>query len=369
MQFSQRILLFPLIFILLGCGAFTGSGASSIRASHEAEAPAFFVAAEWNLQALFDGQENGNEYGEYLESAGWTAEKYRARLVSISQALARIVPEGEQGIPDLIGFVELENAGVLEDLAQGDLSKYGYSWIAFANNPGSSLGVGFLSRYPITESRAHSITSGKETAPRPILEIRVEPGGKPLVFLLCHWKSKLGGDDKTEPLRRASARVIARRLRELKESEEETPVIVMGDLNENHDEFYRRNAISALLPDDPEAAVMAANAGATNDFLVLSGEKPPIASSFPEHIPVLHSPWYGGIEGGSFYYRDDWETIDHFLLSGELFNSSGWDYADCRTVNHAPFTRSDGAPNTYIPRNGMGLSDHLPLLLFLVLVQ
>ena len=346
-------------------------------AADRVSAPAVFVAAEWNLQALFDGQETGNEYAEYREAAGWTAEKYAARITAFSQAILQMAGEeaaSKQTVPDLIGFLEVENTGVLEDIAGGALSKQGYYWTAFTNLPGSSLGIGFISRYPLVDVRAHSITVGKDTAPRPVLELRLEPQEQPLVFLLCHWKSKLGGDNATEAQRRSSARVVQRRLRELKESEPDTPVIVMGDLNENHDEFYRRSGsiLSALLPDDPDAAELAVRASkeaksslGAADFLVLSGEKPPRSFYFPNDVEALYSPWDDELIDGSYYYRDNWETIDHILLSDALFSGSGWEYTGCRVLNQAPFTASNGSPYTYVPRSGRGLSDHLPLLLFL----
>ena len=366
----------PLALVLAGCGALP----SAAGQKGEGREPAVFTAAEWNLQALFDGQEAGNEYAEYREAAGWTAEKYAARITAFSQAvlqMASLPMAGEeapskQKIPDLIGFLEVENTGVLGDLAGGALSKQGYSWIAFANLPGSSLGIGFISRYPLVDVRAHSITVGKHTAPRPVLELRLEPRGKALVFLLCHWKSKLGGDNATEAQRRSSARVVQRRLRELKLTEPDTPVIVMGDLNENHDEFYRRSVFSALLPDDPDAAELAARISkeaksclGAADFLVLSGEKPPRSIYFSDDVEALYSPWDDDLTDGSYYYKDSWETIDHVLLSDALFNGQGWEYAGCRVLNQTPFTASSGTPYTYVPRSGRGLSDHLPLLVHL----
>lgn len=365
----------PAILVFAGCGMFSAD-AGQKGAGGEADT---FIAAEWNVQALFDGQETGNEYREFLEAAGWTAEKYAARITAISQAVPRMVQPAANApvsktavsrttVPDLIGFVEVENAGVLEDLSRGALSQFGYRWNVFTALPGSSLGIGVLSRFPITEARTHSITVGKETAPRPVLEVRVEPRGKPLVFLLCHWKSKLGNDSATEALRRSSARVIQRRLRELRETEAETPVVVMGDLNENHDEFNRNSGtvFCALLPDTPGAAALAKrNAGSSQEFLVLDSEKPPRAMSFSEDVSALYSPWGKEMTGGSYYYRDDWETIDHFLLSAKLFDGSGWNFDSCQVLNHEPFTGSNGAPDSYVPRTGRGLSDHLPLLLYL----
>lgn len=385
MKYIKVFLVFTsclLVFLLSGCGG-TQPGTS----------PAIFIAAEWNVQALFDGSETGNEYAEYREAAGWTREKYNARLTAISQAIQKMIPDEmnrslKKEVPDLMGFIEIEHAGILNDLAGGMLSKHGYNWTAFANLPGSSLGIGFMSRYPLEDIKAHSITVDTNTAPRPILELKMifrsgtartavrdanGPGGrlreKSLIFLLCHWKSKLGGDDATEAMRRFSAKVVQRRLRELKETEPETPVIVMGDFNENHDEFFRRSGsiITALLPDDSDASQLVSQLAShsMNDFLILSREKPPHPNYFPDDVPVLYSPWEKELTRGSYYYRDDWETIDHILLSEGFFSGSGWEFSGCHVSNHAPFTLSGGAPNNYVPRNGRGLSDHLPLVLYL----
>ena len=357
----MKRLSFGLIFwvlVLVGCEAFS----SAVPEKEQ------FSVVVWNVHNLFDGEDNGNEYREFRQAAGWTAEKYQARLTAIS----RLIPQkSESSLPGLIGLVEVENAGVLNDLASGPLSRHGYSWFAFTRLPGSAIGLGILSRFPITDARSHSITIGEASAPRPILEVRVEPRGEPVVFMLCHWKSKLGGADETEALRRSSARVVQRRLGEIKESEPDTPVIVMGDMNVNHDEFYRRSGSIryALLPDNPDAAVLAVSAfdelfGA-QDFLVLSGEKPPLPRYFPQETHVLFSPWIDEKSGGSYFFRGSWETIDHFLLSAALFSGQGWDYAGAYVLKREPYITSEGIPNRYIPRSGRGLSDHLPLLLYL----
>ena len=394
------------IFLLIACCILTGCGAfypGTVQKSTGKE-PVIFIAAEWNIQALFDGQEAGNEYSEYRESAGWTIEKYQARLAAISRAIPLMIeddsgeknhngikPENSARVPDLIGLVELENSAILAGLAEGPLSGHGYYWTAYGNLPGSPLGIGFLSRFPLKDVRLHSITIGDETAPRPVLEVRVEPREQPLVFLLCHWKSKLGDENTAKALRRASARVIQRRLRELRDAEPETPVIIMGDLNENYDEFYRHSGdveasasaktpgnasakapgsapgklLSALLPDDAAAAALVSVYGNDREFLVLSGDKPPRTSFFPKDVPALFSPWYDDLTDGSYFFRDEWETIDHFLLSDGLFDRKGWEYSRCLVLNNAPFTTPEGIPNAYVPRTGRGLSDHLPLLLYL----
>jgi endonuclease/exonuclease/phosphatase family metal-dependent hydrolase len=211
----------------------------------------------------------------------------------------------------------------------------------------------------------------KETAPRPVLELWLQPEDDPLALFVCHWKSKLGGDDATETLRRASARIILRRIREIHSTRPDVPAVIMGDLNENYDEFYRRGGatLSALLPDDPDASdfIGAENAGPANweDFLVLSGEKPPAALNFDSSMPAFYSPWGRELQQGSYYYRNEWETIDHFLLSEQFFDQKGWDFDSCQVLTQEPFVNAGGLPNAYNPRSGGGLSDHLPLMLVL----
>jgi hypothetical protein len=204
-----------------------------------------------------------------------------------------------------------------------------------------------------------------------VLEARLTIEDKPLVLFACHWKSKVDGEEKTESNRKASARVILRRLREIQQEIPEIPVVVMGDLNENHDEFFRlgESTVSALMPDDPKASEIAG--AVQTDFLIVSPQKPPQAASFngKDEAVALYSPWGNELLGGSYNYQDTWETIDHFLLSTALFNGSGWDFDSCALVNTEPFIKANGKPYTYNADMGNGLSDHLPLLLTLTQIK
>jgi endonuclease/exonuclease/phosphatase family metal-dependent hydrolase len=330
----------------------------------------------WNVQALFDGEESGSEYSDYGETAGWSAEKYTARLTSLAKGISQV----PSGFPDVLAFMEIENSQTLMDLAGslasagGGKARYRYSF--FANIEGMSLGIGVLSKLPLGRRAAHSFSGELDATPRPVAEVWVETAGAPLALFICHWKSKLGGDEETEGQRRASARLILRRLREIEAEAPGTPVLVMGDLNENHDEYYRQAGryICALLPDDPKAARHAGfyrddGAGRGQaDFLVLSGLKPPRPSYFAEGVTALYSPWGRELRGGSYFYKNDWETIDHFLLGPALFDGLGWEFDDCETLNIEPFVNAQGTPNLYNTRSGGGLSDHLPLYLSLKLL-
>jgi len=337
--------------------AAAGCSPSEAKAEKPAANPGTLTLMTWNVQNLFDGLDNGYEYDEFLNSAGWSTEKYKGKVNAISEAIGSVKPP-----PDIIMFQEIESLGTIQDIAEALSGGYVYSH--FAKNPGAALGVGIISRFPLIEPKTHSITIGSETTPRPVLETRIQ-AEKEFIIFVCHWKSKLGGDDNTEKTRRASARVILRRIRELWEEEPDLGVIVAGDLNENHNEFFKRDAkvICALLPDDPYCAQLAG--GIQKDFIVLGKNKPPEPVNFPSETVVLFSAWMRDVEKGSYYYKNEWETIDHFLVSEQFFNNTGWSFEKAAPADFSPFVNAYGVPVSYNIRTGAGLSDHLPLLMTL----
>jgi len=349
--------LLVLVFVLFGC-------AGSEPAGH-GEEKGVITLMTWNVCNLCDGTDDGIEYAEFLQSAGWSQEKYMGRINAISAAIGGLKPQ-----PDILMLEEIESNVILEDLANA-LPK-GYINSHFANNPKAAMGLGILSRLPLTEAKNHSITVDGETTPRPVLEARVQTEKGDIILFVCHFKSKLGGDEATEKVRRSSVRVILRRIREISENEPDIGFIIAGDLNENHDEFYRQGskAISALIPDDPYCVKLSKAKGeGQNDFLILTGNKPPLSVHFPQESAVLFSPWMDELQNGSYYYKHNWETIDHFLISGHFFDNSGWEYEKVIIGNSEPFANSSGIPIPYNTKTGAGLSDHFPLILTIKLLE
>jgi len=340
-----------LVFALSGCSVSEPAAASDEQG--------VITLMTWNVNNLFDGADNGDEYAEFKQSSGWSSEKYMGRINAISDAIGRLNPQ-----PDILMFQEIESNAVLEALADALPKSYLYGH--FANNPGAAVGIGILSRFPLTDEKNHSITINGETTPRPVLEARVKTEKGDIILFACHWKSKIGNDEVTEKTRKSSARVILRRIREIGENEPDTGFIIAGDLNENYDEFYRQGAkaISALIPDEP-ICVKLSNAGVKeqNDYLVITGNKPPLPVHFPQDSIVLFSPWMRDLQNGSYSYKNNWETIDHFLISGHFFDDSDWEYEKVIIGNFEPFANSNGFPMPYNKKTGAGLSDHLPLIL------
>lgn len=333
--------------------------------------PSRFRIASWNLQAFFDGQETGTEYADYRAKSSWNEIAYKSRLTILADAMTRW-PEpqtrGERPGPDIFALVEVENSAVLEDLRSGPFAPFKYSYSAFAANPASPLGLGMLSRFPILSTRSHSLQTESFSTPRPMLEAEIELPGEHLFLFVCHWKSKLGNPSETEAIRRASAELVNRRIHQLSLEHPDTPplVLVAGDLNENVDEYSRQGGsfLTALMPADtsPEAFIEATPSA----FIKLTGSPAdlpaPTTATIPTTPAIFYSPWFSASWPGSYAFQGAWETIDHILIGPAFFDNRGWEYASFFIYDQAPFTNDAGYPNSFNPRTGKGLSDHLPIL-------
>lgn len=306
----------------------------------------------WNVQTLFDGEADGNEYEDYGADSGWNTERFMHRLETLREAFDVLCAAG---VPTLFVLQELENEASLGALRETCLGGRGYCWQAWAGLEGAALGIGLLSRVPLSAFHTHALACEEEAALRPILECVLEAPGAPMRIFACHWKSKLGGADKTEYLRCGAASLINRRIAALKAAGDTLPILVVGDLNCNTNEFERRggSTATALLP------LEALDAG-----LPGSGQSILIGQGTGEYAPdgrlVFRSPWYDAAYEGSYYFAGDWEQIDHILMDPGFFDRSGWVYRGFSVFETSPFVR-DGVPFRYSAHNGLGLSDHLPI--------
>jgi predicted GNAT superfamily acetyltransferase len=298
----------------------------------------------WNAEALFDGQDDGVEYAEYRGARGWNEEKFRSRLTAIAKAFEQM----ENGPPDVAVFIELENERGLDLLAGEYLSKFGYQQGYFAKRDGQALGTGVLSRFPVTKTLSHGYCRDGKSIPRPVSEIWIKAHDEEMVVLVCHWKSKLGNPEASRALRNDAAALVRRIYGDIRAERDAAgkpavPVLLAGDFNQTAAEFFDGSFPFPVTRSQEE-------------FRQLRPGMDP---------PLFWTPWDTELEGGSYYFRGEWESIDHFFLSAAFFDGMAWDYSGVEVLTGAPWTGSTGIPQSFNPRTGSGLSDHLPLVLTL----
>jgi endonuclease/exonuclease/phosphatase family metal-dependent hydrolase len=320
-----------LCFLFLSCA--DGFNAASMRNK--------FSLVSWNLQTFFDGETIGNEYAEFRgASSSWSRDKYRSRLKRLCESI-------KQFDADVLAFEEVENEAILHDIANeltGVLSPNKlYKYTSFAISPGSSIGCAVLSRFPIEGLTVHSCdyrSALGDHAPlmRPLMEVTlsVAKTAPRVKLFVAHWKSKVDGEDVAAKWQERQESVLAHRINQfMRETGGEGIVVACGDFNRDLSEF--------LLNDDGKITLIDRATGSEEYAVVGSGWL-----LFPEL----------GEETGSYFYRNEWEKIDHVFIAGAATLS------EFGALTNGPWVTDNHGktiPYRYVISNGNGYSDHLPL--------
>jgi predicted extracellular nuclease len=166
--------------------------------------------ATWNVENLFDEEPPGER-----RTAGEVAEKLE-RLGAALRALDA----------DVVALQEVENDAVLARLAEGPLRARGYRR-CLVDGP-DEREVAVLARVPVTGCAARA--EPRTLFSRPPLEVHLDAGGRRVVALVVHLKSKVGVNTHLLRARQASrVRAIAD---EVRASHPDALVLVAGDLND-----------------------------------------------------------------------------------------------------------------------------------------
>jgi predicted extracellular nuclease len=310
-----------------------------------------FTVMFYNVENLFDTIDHPDFNDEEFTPGApkmWNSERYEKKLKDIARVILSL-PEKE--LPGIIGFAEVENEAVLQDLVnQRGLSRAGYEVILVEGNDPRGIDCGLIYRPDMFRYKFHRMVqvedlSGKEYPLRPILHVSGDgPDGKPIHIFVNHWKSRFGGVKETEHLRVYSAIAVRRELDRLMSVESEPRVIVMGDLN---DEPTNKSVYDVL------------HAGNKRKNILLND------------MYNLHYDAHNLGQGGTLNYRGDWQMYDQIIVSYHLMNQEGrlsatfdggkilkeeWMlYHDERNDMKVP-NRTYGGDNYF-----GGISDHFPV--------
>lgn len=294
----------------------------------------------WNLQTFFDANKDGCEYQEFQKSEKWNKDAYQKRLAKLCAFM-------NQTNADIYIFEEIENAGIIYDITNrlaGNAwtSRKYWPYGTFYKNKGDAIGCAVISRLKITEIRVHNIDIRTEQSRQPplraIMEIKLDTertAGSQLTLFVNHWKSKAGGESQSEIWRIWQESVLSRLFTEQNES----PALAAGDFNKDILEF---TVVSYAVPSEG----FAPNIHLQDS---ISGKK-----------TAVRSPWFTEknklIFPGSYYFKENWERIDHFFFSPEIV------VKDFAPVTDGEWSSQENfIPLKYKIYTGTGFSDHLPV--------
>ena len=300
--------------------------ASTLTASAQEHTVVFY-----NVENLFDTLNDpavADEEFLPLADRAWSAERYRAKLQLIANALTDIAPQP----PTLIGLAEVENRAVIQDLLQtSPLENAKYAICHYDSPDERGIDVALLyqpDRFHYIGS--HAITTTTASPTRDMLTVWGEMDGHPTFIVVVHWPSRIGGVRFTESERRICARQVREVVDSVMMQNPATRIIIMGDMNDN-----------------PR------NKSLTEDLR---------ATRRPTQPTELYNP-FAEVRRGSSVYDGRWNKYDNIVVSinTPLLPIDGKRRA--AIYRHPSLLTRRGTPRpTYdgTDHNG-GASDHLPI--------
>ncbi|NBC81890.1 MAG: endonuclease [Bacteroidetes bacterium] len=342
MQLSRQQLFMLIFIVLMGV---TAVGSLSAQSRHKS-----FRVVFYNVENLFDTQNdsltNDDEYTPEGNRA-WTDYKYNHKLNNIYKVLAAV---GEWDGVDIIGLSEIENRHVLEDLiSKTPLSKHPYEIIHRESPDRRGIDVALLFNTNqftrVAESyRTINYPFDSTRTTREILHTTLLHAGKDTMhFLVNHWPSRWGGEERSRPNRIAAAKNLRNMLDSIFMKDQDANIVIMGDFN-----------------DTPQNISIQQYLRAKNEY-----------SSIQDTIIYNVSATLESLSIGTHKYQGHWNILDQVMVSGSLLNPSNSIYTrlDAIKIFQSDFLLTDDERftgkypfRTYHGFNWQpGYSDHLPV--------
>ncbi len=222
------------------------------------------------------------------------------------------------GFPTVIGFQEVENLEILEDIAQEPvLAGYEYQAVLIEGTDSRGIDVGYLVRgdQAVVLDQVQYPAPGNITSRPPLMiKIKAEERDEVIYILNNHFTSMSSGEEATEPRRNAQAAWNAEIVSELLGEDPDAYLAVMGDLNS----YYGSLPLLTL-----------EESGLTNLFDTLE-------------------PY----ERYTYVYQGNSQVLDHILVNDSLLNilvslevlHSNADYSLPQSADTSLFHKSDHDP-------------------------
>lgn len=299
----------------------------------------------YNVENFFDTRHDSLKGDKDFTPKGkyhWTYNRFEQKRNNIYKTL---IAAGEWSPPAIVGFCEIENDYVLNELCKNTpLRKFNYKYVHFESPDPRGIDVAliyrpdkfnFLTAYPIPVK----YKSGGKT--RDILYVKGVVFGTDTIHLYVnHFPSRLGGKKSIEK-RNYVAGLLRMSTNSILETNPNANIIIMGDFNDD--------PFNVSLKDSLRAAVNK-NEISKRKLINLMASK--------------------AEKEGSYKYQAAWSLIDQFIVSKALYENNrlyvrnqmgyifGADFLlidDEKNLDKKPFRTFSG------PKYLGGFSDHLPI--------
>lgn len=300
-----------------------------------------FKVMFYNVENFFDTVDDPSVNDNSFTPNGdnhWTKARFVKKRNNLSKVIAAA---GEGGMPDIIGLCEVENKYVLRQLTEETpLSKFEYEIVHYDSPDPRGIDVALLYRkssFRLISSSPHGI--GRAT--RDILYVKgIAHKSDTIHFFVNHWTSKWSGAS-SEKGRTAAAKVLKNLVDSIFKTSIKANICLMGDFNDYPD---------------------------SRPLKILDAKTENIGSG---HLYNLATALHKKREG-TIRYRNRWEMIDQFLVSGNLMSGKAGlrcSFDDMQIFKPDFLMEETDSKGVTLKRTYRGIvyiggfSDHFPILL------
>ena len=307
--------------------------------------PTKLSVAFYNLENLFDIIDDEDTLdNDFLPSSDkkWTKKRYENKLRKLSFAISNIGLEDIGKTLALMGFAEVENKKVIEDLLDAKhLKELPYDYVHYDSPDERGIDVGLIydtTQFSLTASETFTVNlyddEGKRDFTRDILLVTGILDNNLVHIIVNHWPSRRKGSQETEHKRLIASKKVEEIIELIKSKEEHPRILIMGDFNDG--------------PSDKSVQNLTQNQSLYNPMAILKSRN-----------------------RGSLSYRLEWNLFDQILISTNFFERDTLNYESAHIFD-VDFLKLfngkyKGIPyRTYVGKKYKGgYSDHFPVYIIL----
>ena len=307
------------------------------------EEDASLLIVELNTENLFDTTHDSlkNDY-DFLPDGNyhWSRHRYWLKVNRIGQTIIACGDGPKWRLPDLVALCEVENDSVLMAITKRSLlRKARYEYIMTHSPDERGIDVALLySPFSFAPVGSQSIRIIPVAGMKPTRDILYVKGrvitGDTLHVFVVHAPSRSGGEAQSRPYRLHVATALANAIDSVYSSSPEAKVIVTGDFND--------------YSNSPSLQLLYAH-GLKN-----------VSSEAKGHNGAK----------ATYRYHGEWRSLDQMLVSRNLKDNVAGCWIGDYPFLLEPDEKYGGVKphrNYYGPRYNNGFSDHLPLIMELIL--
>jgi endonuclease/exonuclease/phosphatase family metal-dependent hydrolase len=305
------------------------------------------AVAFYNCENFFDTTDNPAKDDEEFTLGGkyhYNTRIYRQKLHNIATVIKGM--NAEKG-PAIIGFAEVENSIVLDALVkQPEIAKNRYKYVWYDGPDPRGINVALMydpTRFSVLKSEPLHVdisATGGKSVTRDVLYVSGILAGDTVHIFVNHWPSRRGGEDESASKRAIAARVNKAAVDALFRRNQNSRIIIMGDLNDNPDDV---SVIRVL--------------GANDNAKTASALFNPFAAIYKSGT-------------GTEVYRKKWNLFDQIIISGSLVTGKKLRYQSAEVYKPAfiqdTYKGHQGEPHRSFKGTYWinGYSDHFPVITY-----